>query len=62
MALIITSFYDPCSDYGDELREYFKTPRCIFLALSFWCHCISYQNGSNMSKGYSFAVISITLL
>ncbi|EJW82312.1 hypothetical protein WUBG_06773 [Wuchereria bancrofti] len=30
IALIITSFYDPLSDYSDELREYFQTPRNNF--------------------------------
>ncbi|CAG9537326.1 unnamed protein product [Cercopithifilaria johnstoni] len=29
IALIITSFYDPRSDYSDELREYFQTPRLV---------------------------------
>uniref|UniRef100_A0A1I8ESF8 Peroxisomal ATPase PEX6 n=2 Tax=Wuchereria bancrofti TaxID=6293 RepID=A0A1I8ESF8_WUCBA len=29
IALIITSFYDPLSDYSDELREYFQTPRLV---------------------------------
>ncbi|VDM92822.1 unnamed protein product, partial [Litomosoides sigmodontis] len=29
IALIITSFYDPWSDYSDELRDYFRTPRVV---------------------------------
>ncbi|VDO29436.1 unnamed protein product [Onchocerca flexuosa] len=29
IALIITSFYDRLSDYSDELREYFRTPRLV---------------------------------
>uniref|UniRef100_A0A915PQ29 Peroxisomal ATPase PEX6 n=1 Tax=Setaria digitata TaxID=48799 RepID=A0A915PQ29_9BILA len=29
IALIITSFYDPCIDCSDELREYFRTPRLV---------------------------------
>uniref|UniRef100_A0A1I7VRC9 Peroxisomal ATPase PEX6 n=1 Tax=Loa loa TaxID=7209 RepID=A0A1I7VRC9_LOALO len=29
VALIITSFYDPWSDYSDELRDYFRTPRLL---------------------------------
>uniref|UniRef100_A0A0R3RY81 TGF_BETA_2 domain-containing protein n=1 Tax=Elaeophora elaphi TaxID=1147741 RepID=A0A0R3RY81_9BILA len=29
IALVITSFYDPCSEYSDELQEYFRTPRLL---------------------------------